>query len=127
MMTPRIDKALTELAEAVADLSVDEDANVYYEQMSGALVWTDEFPKPRPPRPMPPRDVIGCLRFILRYRTTVIIGEPDKMLEFFWNEAQRRCPNWPGFRPERRSARYAEFYYEQDRALADQDWESPPF
>ena len=36
MITPRIDKALTELAEAVADLSVDEDADVHYDLFAGA-------------------------------------------------------------------------------------------
>jgi hypothetical protein len=52
-------------------------ATVGYEMLSGALVWSDELPAFRALRLVHRWDVI---RFVLRFRTTLILGEPDEEL-----------------------------------------------
>ena len=81
------------------------ESRVFYEVLSGSLVWPDELPKAAPMS-------LDCLRFVLNYRTGLQIGEPRPAFEVFWNEAIRCFPNWIGFSPERMSynQQLAEFY-----------------
>lgn len=77
-----------------------EDAVISYELMSGALLWSDEIPD------LAQRGAaidVTCLRPLLRYRTTLILGKPEQRHEEFWSEAKRLFPDWPGFDPDRRS------------------------
>ena len=39
----------------------------------------------------------------IRFRSSLIRGEPDEAARGAWEELRRLCPEWPGFRPERRS------------------------
>lgn len=37
----------------------------------------------------------------LNFRSSLIRGQPDESGREAWDELRRRCPQWPGFRPER--------------------------
>ncbi|HEY1187730.1 MAG TPA: hypothetical protein VGE74_08735 [Gemmata sp.] len=85
------------------------------ELLSGCLVWDDE----------------GYLEFVpvcryhgctacwepLLFRSSLIRGQPDENCRRGWEELQRACPDWPGFRPERRSA---SLRAELERQLAEE-------
>jgi hypothetical protein len=68
---------------------------VFYELMSGGLVWTDET------QPSTPWEVTNALRLIVAYRTSLLLGEPRGELKPYWDEALELFPRWVGFRPER--------------------------
>lgn len=52
----------------------------------------------------------------LCFRSSLIRGEPDGLSRAAWDELQRLCPQWPGFRPERCSPTLRG---ELDRQIAD--------
>jgi len=65
-----------------------------YDLMSDAIVWEDEIPTL----------FIGdslVIRLLFRYRTTVLLGNPDRELECYWRHGQSLFPEWPGFNPSR--------------------------
>jgi hypothetical protein len=110
---------LPKIADDMKRLKRSERAVVRYELLSGSLVWSDEFPKGT-------KASTDCLRFVFRYRTSLILGEPDKPYEIFWNEAQRHFPDWIGFSPDRTSpsSELAAFYFqEKERALQEMEGE----
>lgn len=68
---------------------------INYHLLADAIYWHDEIP-------------VGidaysenCLRLVLRYRTTLILGSPDAQWEPYWNEAKRQFPRWIGFSRKR--------------------------
>jgi hypothetical protein len=67
------------------------------ELMSGGFMWSDEMPAWWYFDP----DHGYAFRFLIGFRASVIRGEPMESLRPIWNEVQRQCPRWPGFRPER--------------------------
>ena len=69
---------------------------VFYENMSGALIWEDEVSRAWP------SSFIGALRFVVAYRTSLMLGNPRLELEPAWRLALKTFPNWVGFRPDRR-------------------------
>lgn len=71
-------------------------AKVFYEIMSGGLVWSDETN-----RGSTPVKVVWELRKLWAYRTQLILndGEPD---DEFWDRCLELFPNWVGFLPARR-------------------------
>ncbi len=70
------------------------DADIRYDLLGGAIFWSDE-------RPKVPLEEADCLKLVLRYRTTLIEGNPDPNFRVYWDAAQELFPNWPGFSPER--------------------------
>lgn len=72
----------------------DESAAMRYDIMSDSLVWTDEIPPP-------PLGDAMVIRLLLRYRTTVLIGQPEIGLAQYWTFGQSLFPIWPGFRTDR--------------------------
>jgi dienelactone hydrolase len=79
----------------------DSAARPSLELISGSFIWWDE-------------DYLefagtcrglGCRAYQepIRFRTSIIMGSPDESCRRGWEELQRACPEWPGFRPERRS------------------------
>lgn len=70
----------------------------FYELMSGAVVWRDET------NAQTPGEVIGALRFIWGYRTSLMLDEPREELEELWRFGMSAFPRWVGFRPTRRTA-----------------------
>lgn len=69
---------------------------VFYELMSGGLVWTDET------RASTPREVKNSLRLVFAYRTSLMLGEPREEFKHVWDQCLELFPRWVGFRPERR-------------------------
>ena len=68
----------------------DENAKLSYSIWCDALYWSDETPL---------RSIgdDSILRYLLWYRTELILGKQH--LEFipYWEAAKRAFPNWPGF------------------------------
>jgi hypothetical protein len=87
-----------------------------YELLSDSLVWSDEIPD------LEDRDArsFGPLRYVLRFRTSLILGEPEERCRGYWEEAQRLFPDWPGFDP-RRQAPALRAEYERFKAQAAAD------
>jgi len=93
---------LREIADAVKSCVREPDAEMQYDVMSDALIWTDEYPEPS-------ADVgfskLSVLRLLLRYRTTVLLGNPDPSLSEYWEVGKQLFPTWPAFAQERCSPR----------------------
>jgi hypothetical protein len=70
-------------------------AEVFYDLMSGALVWTDEKITGLTAEEM------GCLRAIFRFRTSIIAREPYERFRNLWNKLRAAYPDWIGFDPSR--------------------------
>jgi len=110
---------LHDIAPKLNQLTADPDARVYFEWMSGGLVWSDELP---PIKERVPGES-QCLRGIWRYRSSLIMGNPAEKCRPWWEKAQELFPNWPGFLPERRSESWRHVFVEKEaKALAD--WEA---
>lgn len=90
--------ALAAVAPLLNDLKASPDAAPLYDLMSGGLLWTDEFPDFRALRKIPGW---GVVRLLFRFRTTLILGEPDAELRFCWEAGQALFPGWPAFDPGR--------------------------
>lgn len=92
-------QTLTEYAEHLnAICSPGWWPKVFYEIMSGALVWSDETNKDMPV------EVIWALRFIVAYRTSLMLNKPREELKPMWDVGLSLFPKWVGFRPERRES-----------------------
>jgi hypothetical protein len=85
---------LSIIAPAMNRLHKQAGARVLYDDLSGSLFWTDEWPQ------SPPVST-DCLRFVFNYRTGLLIGKPMNTWLSFWQEAKRCFPDWIGFLPER--------------------------
>ena len=79
----------------------DPSARPGLELLSGTLIWGDEayleFPAVC--------RHYGCMAYWepVAFRSSLIRGQPDESYRRGWEELERACPEWPGFRPERRS------------------------
>lgn len=98
-------------------------AEVFYELMSGALIWSDERNKETP------TEVIWALRFLFAYRTSLMLNEPREELKSKWDLGLELFPQWVGFRPERREPTpglleiYRRGYVGMKKCLRDMDRE----
>ncbi|HVS34564.1 MAG TPA: hypothetical protein VMS17_03215 [Gemmataceae bacterium] len=106
---------LRAIADQMRLLRAAPGASVFYELMSDSLVWSDEIPD------LETGDVraFHCLRYVFRYRTTLILGKPDTRYSDFWEEARSLFPDWPGFEGRRQSVELRPVYerfVEQARA-----------
>jgi hypothetical protein len=100
---------LSRIAASMEALKKEDDARAFYDLLSGSLVWSDELPKNGAVS-------LDCLRFVLKYRTGLIVGEPQPSFELFWQESIRRFPNWIGFSVDRTTQNEAlTAYYLQER------------
>ena len=118
-MTPLAATALRNIAPLMRVLVCSPQAALSYEMLSGALVWSDELPEFRVLRLVHRWDVI---RFVLRFRTTLILGDPNEELREYWDEARQHFSEWPGFDLRRRSADLREAVRElESRANAEID------
>ncbi|HEY5316070.1 MAG TPA: hypothetical protein VIK18_26315 [Pirellulales bacterium] len=94
-MKDRLIAMLSTIAGAMNSLTKAPDAVIHYDMLAGALWWSDERPA---------SGQIGnsdCLRVVFRYRTSVIIGEPESQYLPYWLAAENEFPKWPGFAVER--------------------------
>jgi hypothetical protein len=82
-------------------LQQDENARMFYDLFADALVWSDEVP----PADFPGREsfMASDLRGLWRFRTTLILGQPEEKRRLGWEEALKWFPNWPGFDAKRRA------------------------
>ena len=69
---------------------------IFYDIMSGALIWSDETNKGTPV------EVIWALRFIFAYRTSLMLNRPRDAFEPMWELGLSLFPKWVGFRAGRR-------------------------
>jgi hypothetical protein len=110
---------LGEIASLMRELVRSPEAKMFYELLSDSLIWTDEIPEVG-------ADKVGglrSLRFVFRYRTSVMLGVPEKRYQAFWDEALTLFPGWPGFDPERRApelrSAYESFHADAMREMGD--------
>jgi hypothetical protein len=80
----KLDDFLDLLIPHLKTLQKDENAEPFYELMSGAFIWEDE--KVRGLNTYE----LGCLRGIFRYRTSLISREPDERFASLWNALRER-------------------------------------
>lgn len=90
------EKDANALIAVLRETKYDPNARREYDMMAGAYMWTDEAPGPFPT--IPPH-----FRLLTAYRASLILGEPRTEFEWLWRKVLRGCPEWPGFRPERRN------------------------
>jgi hypothetical protein len=103
---------LSRIAPLMEAVERKDDSKVFYDALSGSLIWSDELPKSAAVS-------LDCLRFVLRYRTGLIVGEPQPSFELFWRESIRRFPNWIGFSVERtaRNEVLADYYCQERKRM----------
>lgn len=66
-----------------------------YDGDADALYWSDELPR------IDAR-LESVLRPVLRYRTSLMLGEPDERWAAYWEAARSIFPHWIGFDADRR-------------------------
>jgi hypothetical protein len=96
----------------------DANAHYWYDGMSNCPIWDDEFPLTA---------LIECalrdnwaFRFVLLYRSSLILGKPREEIRASWDQLALECPQWPGFRPERRSTEFVRWLkVERKRFMAE--------
>ena len=86
------------LIEVLRGCRHDPDAKRSYELMSGGFVWSDEYPSG-----FSFATDDSAFRFLVGYRASLIRGAPREELRSVWDAVLAGYPDWPGFRPERRS------------------------
>jgi hypothetical protein len=89
------EEALAFLREA----RYDPDATRGYEALTCAFHWSDE---------RLPKVARICLNHgsrawfhLMAFRSSLVRGKPKEESRRTWNQLQKACPDWPGFRPER--------------------------
>jgi len=113
--TETILAALAGIGGKMEGLSKRENAEFGYHGLADAVYWDDEIPNDLS------EDADNGLRFILRYRTTVLLGEPDAQWARFWEKGKASFPDWIGFSPDRIAPNDAisEFYKESAGVFSD--------
>ncbi len=118
-MAGKVTSHLAEIASLMQGLARSPEAKMFYELLSDSLVWTDEIPE------VTTEQVGGLrsLRFVFRFRTSLMLGKPEERYRSFWDEARTLFPDWPGFDAERRApelrAPYESFHAEAMRDMGD--------
>jgi hypothetical protein len=69
------------------------NAKIDYDLLADAIIWSDEYPS-NPTRPMYD---FQCIKILLRYRTSLLLGTPDETFKVYWDRAKELFPNWAGF------------------------------
>ena len=114
---------LKEIAALLEQLSRPGVAELRYDLLADAGYSTDELP---PQERRKPRRAFQTFRFVLRYRTTLIVGQPDDRLREFWDCGKSLFPDWIGFSSDRCSqdedlvATYQQFVRETDADFTNQ-------
>ena len=119
-MDPHVDQ-LVRIASVMDALRGDSSAKLGYDVLADALVWTDEYPDfANPAYAHIPLKDFECMRLVLGYRTSIILGSPDAGCERYWIEAARLFPSWCGFRIERRAAVLRDEFFRLRRDSLDE-------
>ena len=107
---------LSRIAGEMNRTRVSPTAQVHYDLLADALVWSDELPCEISGR----RGEFDCIKLLWRYRTTMLLGKPDNSFRPYWVRARAIFPNWAGFHFSRLKAteELVEFYRrEHDRGI----------
>lgn len=91
----QISEEFHRIAPAMESMQRHFDATVSYHLPADAIYWSDEIPASLS------RFGENCLRPVLHYRTSMILGKPEDRWREYWDEATQRFPNWIGFCVER--------------------------
>lgn len=87
--------SLDSLIVELRTLEKDNNASPFFDHTSGAFIWSDEKVRGLGANEM------GCLRAIFRYRTSLIVHEPDPRFESLWADLKGKYPDRIGFDPAR--------------------------
>lgn len=79
----------------------DANASHSYEIMSGGFEWSDE--KLSDVSFICMEHGSWAFRVIMGYRASLIREVPREELQAPWDQLRQECPDWPGFRLERRT------------------------
>jgi hypothetical protein len=88
---------LANIAVEMDSVRLHTDAKLQYHVITDAIVWSDEYPDKLVGR----TEQFECLKLVLRYRTTLLLGDPDLTFKPYWDRARELFPNWAGFNPKR--------------------------
>lgn len=90
-----IEKELETIAPLMNAQRRSRFARPRYHLLADALFWTDEIPEGI--------SEVGedALRFILRYRTSLLMSNPQSEFELLWRTARNAFPEWAGFSLDR--------------------------
>lgn len=106
---------LERIANEMDQTRVQPEAAIGYDVLADALVWSDEYPHNITGR----RSEFDCVKLLLRYRTTLLLGKPDDLFRPYWDLAKKRFPHWAGFCPARLAmTEELRQRYERDRKRA---------
>jgi hypothetical protein len=94
-MKDQILKQYKHMKNAMESCVPAKNAKIDYHFLADAIYWADEVP-----------DGLdsfseNCLRIVLRYRTTMIIGNQEEKWKPYWDAAKSEFPNWIGFNAAR--------------------------
>jgi hypothetical protein len=104
MSAPDLPRFSADALAVLDGMPFDPAARGWFEQLSGGLLWPDEFPRPLSLAwaMIAPN---WLYRYLLAYRASITLGEERVELRPVWDEVVQQAPNWPGLRPERRGER----------------------
>jgi hypothetical protein len=92
MLNPKVMKSL---GRKLNDLKSDSSAEVFYDLMSGGLVWSDEQVTNLT------REEMGCQRALFSFRSGLITNEVRERFQTIWDQARAEFPEWIGFQDSR--------------------------
>jgi hypothetical protein len=111
-----ISESFEDIASEMDHTNVNPEAVLQFDLFADALLWSDEYPPPRKDR----LGDITCVRVLLRYRTTFLLGNPDQRLKPYWDQALLMFPNWAGFTPHRmKPTEELRNFYEKQKKIGD--------
>jgi|SRR5208283_4847944 len=93
----------------------DPNATRSYEIMSGGFSWSDERMTDVSFVCMAHRS--WAFRFLMGFRASLSAGAPREELSPPWDQLLQECPDWPGFREERRSTELAAELHRESRRM----------
>jgi hypothetical protein len=94
-MTKQTIDLLSSMTPILNGLVSIEEAEIAYQGVCDGLVWSDETPQSLD------REQEQLFRYLIKHRTSLIMGESIPYLESLWNEARQTFPMWPGFKSVR--------------------------
>ncbi len=93
-MSIDLNAEIDRLTPIMNSLRQRDGANYEYHLMSDAFIWDDEMSSAE-------IEDDTALRYLLRFRTSMLIGKPIDALKPNWEYARSKWPNWAGFSSER--------------------------
>ena len=88
---------LSQIAAEMDRTRASSGAGLRYDMFTVSLWWSDEYPTVASHR----REDFDCVKLLIRYRMTLLLGIPDESLRPYWDHARSLFPNWAGFHPNR--------------------------